>query len=92
MFGYQHCLTRKFTVWQTIYEHDKTNKMNCAPSEDSDQPGWPPSLISIFTVHFLSSLGPKLSSDGQKDWSDWADSKLILVFAGGGGGGGGGHR
>ena len=26
--------------------HDKTNKMACAPSEDSDQPGHPPSLIA----------------------------------------------
>ena len=25
--------------------HDKTNKMICAPSEDSDQPGHPPNLI-----------------------------------------------
>ena len=25
--------------------HDKTKKMLCAPSEDSDQPGHPPSLI-----------------------------------------------
>ena len=23
--------------------HDKTNKVDCAPSEDSDQPGHPPS-------------------------------------------------
>ena len=30
--------------------HDKTNKMACAPSEDSDQPGHPPSLIRIFAV------------------------------------------
>ena len=29
---------------------DKTNKMICAPSEDSDQPGLPPSLIRVFTV------------------------------------------
>ena len=28
-----------------VPEHDKTNKMTCAPSEDSDQPGHPPSLI-----------------------------------------------
>ena len=27
--------------------HDKTNKMACAPSEDSDQPGHRPSLISL---------------------------------------------
>ena len=31
-------------------EHDKTNKMACAPSEDSDQPGHSPSLIRIFAV------------------------------------------
>ena len=30
--------------------HDKTNKMACAPSEDSDQPGHPPSLIGVFAV------------------------------------------
>ena len=30
--------------------HDKTNKTTCAPSEDSDQPGHPPSLIRGFTV------------------------------------------
>ena len=23
-------------------QHDKTNKMTCVPSEDSDQPGHPP--------------------------------------------------
>ena len=28
--------------------HDKTNKMTCAPNEDSDQPGHPPSLIRAF--------------------------------------------
>ena len=30
--------------------HDKTNKMTCAHSEDSDQPGHPPSLITVFAV------------------------------------------
>ena len=30
--------------------HDKTNKMACAPSEDSDQHGHPPSLIRVFAV------------------------------------------
>ena len=28
-------------------QYNKTNKMTCAPSEDSDQPGHPPSLISL---------------------------------------------
>ena len=27
--------------------HDKTNKMTFVPSEDSDQPGHPPCLISL---------------------------------------------
>ena len=31
--------------------HDKTNEMTCAPSEDSDQPGHPASLIRVFAVH-----------------------------------------
>ena len=30
--------------------HDKTNKMACAPSEDSDQPRHSPSLIRVFSV------------------------------------------
>ena len=37
--------------------HDKTYKMACAPSEDSDQPGHPPSLISLRCPH-EESLGP----------------------------------
>ena len=37
---------------QTESAHDKTYKMACASSEDSDQPGHPPSLIRVF-------VGPK---------------------------------
>ena len=38
--------------YQNHYEpfelpHDKTNKVACAPSEDADQPGHSPSLISL---------------------------------------------
>ena len=35
--------------------HDKTNKVACAPSEDSDQPGHPPSLIRVFAVRSVGS-------------------------------------
>ena len=28
-------------------QHDKNNEMTCAPSEDSGQPGHPPSLIRV---------------------------------------------
>ena len=37
--------------------HDKTNFMTCAPNEDSDQPGHPPSLISFRCLH-EETLGP----------------------------------
>ena len=35
--------------------HDKTNIMTCAPSEDSDQPVHPPSLIRVFAVRSMDS-------------------------------------
>ena len=35
--------------------HDKTSKMACVPSEDSDQPGHLPSLIRVFAVHSVGS-------------------------------------
>ena len=35
--------------------HDKTSKMTCEPSEDSDQPGHLPSLIRVFVVHSMGS-------------------------------------
>ena len=31
-------------------QNDKANKMTCASSEDSDQPGYLPSLIRVFAV------------------------------------------
>ena len=34
---------------------DKTNTMIYAPSEDSDHPGHPPSLIRVFAVHSMGS-------------------------------------
>ena len=41
----------------SLYEpsHDKTNKMAYASTEDSDQPGHPPSLISVFVVSLMGS-------------------------------------
>ena len=50
------------TKFILMYEppHDKTYKMACTPSEDSDQPGHPPSLISLRCPH-EESLGLQLS-------------------------------
>ena len=40
---------------QQMQPHDKTIKMTCVPSEDSDQPGHPPSLIRVFAVCLMGS-------------------------------------
>ena len=61
-------LRKSILQGKSVYEpsHDKPNKMTCAPSEDSDQPGHPPSLIRGFAVcmkkhwvlsYLLSPLG-----------------------------------
>ena len=56
--------------------HDKSNKMTCAPSEDSDQHGHPPSLIRVFAVCIIKAwvLSYQLSAQ-QRLWSDWADAQ-----------------
>ena len=36
--------------------HDKTNKMACAPREDSDQPGHPSSLVRVFSERSMAIL------------------------------------
>ena len=60
-------------------QHDKTNNMVCAPSEDSDQPGPPLSLIGVFAVHTMGSKGLNVSSCGQQRLcSDWADAQAGL--------------
>ena len=46
--------------------HDKTNKMTFVPSENSDQPGHPPSLIRVFAERSVGSLGPNFASGGQR--------------------------
>ena len=43
-----------------------TKQTNCAASEDSDQLRHPPSLIRVFAVRVIGSLGPKVSSDGER--------------------------
>ena len=38
--------------WATTRQNQQND---CAPSEDSDQPGHPPSLIKVFAVHSMGS-------------------------------------
>ena len=57
--------------------HDKTNKMACAPTEDSDQR--PPSLIRVIAVRMKKAwvLSYPLSAQWSL-WSDWADAQADL--------------
>ena len=61
-----------------LYEpaHDKTNKIACAPSEDSDQPGHPPSLIqsslhALWVAKFPSFLYADCKDSDQTDQTGW---------------------
>ena len=69
--------------------HDKTNKMICAPREDSDQPGHQPSLISVCAVRLkqnwvlsypLSSQRRLIRLGGCSGWSESSlGTKVILL-------------
>ena len=51
---YQHVLLRCEQLRDM--SRDMTKQQNeCASSEDSDQPGHPPSLIRVFAVHSMGS-------------------------------------
>ena len=56
------------------------NQQNgCAPSEDSDQPGHPPSLIRVFAVRMEKAWVLSYTLSAQRRlWSDWADAQTDL--------------
>ena len=74
--------------------HDKTNKMTCAPSEASDQPGHPPSLISPLCSQWVAKDPSFLYADSEDpDQSGrmprlislrWAHMPLCCFFSCGG--------
>ena len=49
------CLPLPGAIYIIEPPDDKINKMACAPSEDSDQPGHPHSLIRVFAVRSVGS-------------------------------------
>ena len=64
-------------------QHDKTNKMTCASSDVSDQPGHLPSLIytliRVFTVRMKKAWALSFLLTMQRRlWSDWADAQTDL--------------
>ena len=67
--------TRK---WAATWQNQQSG---CAPSEDSDQPGHPPSLIRVFAVRMKKAwvLSYPLSAQ-RRLWSDWADAQADLIL------------
>ena len=79
-------------IWAASWQ---TQKSDCAPSKDSDQPGHPPSLIRVFAVRMKKhwTLSYPLSAQ-RRLWSDsadaqadlslrWAHSHLLVLIRGG---------
>ena len=59
--------------------YDETNKMARAPSEDSDQPGHPPSLIQVFAASMKTAWVFSYALSAQRRlWSDWVDAQAEL--------------
>ena len=59
-------------------QHDKTNKVT-APSKDSNQPGYLPSLISVFAVRMKKAWVLSYPLCAQRRLgSDWADAQADL--------------
>ena len=61
------------------FELRQIQQNECVSIEDSDQPGHPPSLIRVFTVHMKKPcvLSYPLSAQ-QRLWSDWVDAKMSV--------------
>ena len=77
-----------FVIYINEPPHDKTNKMTCAHSEDSDQPGLPPSLIRVFAVRMKKAwvLSYPLSAQRRllSAWASAGLSFILLVLSWGG--------
>ena len=65
-----------FTYWTATWQNQQNE---CVPSEDSDQPGHPPSLIRVFAVRMKKAwvLSYPLSAQ-RRLWSDWANAQADL--------------
>ena len=67
-------------IFMEIWAASRQNQQNdCAPIEDSDQPGHLPSLIRVFAVRMMKAwtLSYPLSAQ-RRLWSDWADAQTDL--------------
>ena len=65
-----------FYIWAATWQNRQSD---CAPSEDSDQPGHPPSLIRVFAVRMEKALVLNYPLSAQRRlWSDWVDAQADL--------------
>ena len=75
------CCANRVTIWAATWQNEQSE---CAPSENSDQPGHPPSLIRDFAVRMKKAwvLSYPLSAQ-RRLWSDWvyAQTDLSLRWA-----------
>ena len=63
-------------IWARTWQNQQNE---CAPSENSDQPGHSPSLIRVIAVRSMGSYGPKLSWYWQgRLGSDWVHAQADL--------------
>ena len=63
-------------TWAATWQNQQSE---CLPSEDSDQPGHPPSLIRIFVIRMKKSWVLSYPLSAQRIlWSDWADAQADL--------------
>ena len=58
--------------------HDKTNKITCAPSKDSNQPGHPPVRSESMLPAWRNLWSLAIHWAHSKDWSDWADAQADM--------------
>ena len=77
---------------KTEPRHEKNNKMICAPSEDSDQPGHLPSLIRVCAVRLKQNwvlsypMSAQRRLSGCPGWSESSlETKVILLVLSWGG-------
>ena len=71
-----HQYIKSANIWATTWQNQQNG---CAPSEDSDQLGHPPSLIRVFAVRMKKAWVVSYPLSGQRRlWSDWADAQADL--------------
>ena len=60
-------------VWAASWQNQQND---CAPSEDSDQPGHPPSLIRVFAVRMKKAWLLSYPLSAQRRCPGWSESSL----------------